>query len=439
MSSALSANAKEASQVQSSQAKQPTDLERRIPISIDTLAGWLNNTLLRTPVLLAIPALLWYYDTRINSHKIGTTGSFTSALLGNNGVNTPTPTYGEIKNLLLNEYKWVGRFFIFGILKALNHHLNRYFANLGQYQRDRPDWSKEVVVITGGSAGIGKAAVEVLSHKKKAKIAVLDMAPPTYAPAPKGAPAIQYYKTDVSDPAQVHAAAEQIRASLGEPTIVINNAGIGSGDTIVDIDLNSALRSYKVNTFANFVTVKEFLPAIIKKNHGHIVTVASSASFMSLPQMAEYTTSKSAALAFHEVLRGELRARYFAPKIRTSIIAPTKVRTALGDGMEDHKMPFFHPNLEPIEIGRKITETLDSGLSQYHVMPGLMKLLPFIRAAPDWFRRSIEVVGETDQQVSNSSVKRAMSNGYGNNWDDAGKKNRDEMLQRLSAEAKYKK
>lgn len=158
---------------------------------------------------------------------------------------------------------------------------------------------------------------------------------------------------------------------------------------------------------------------------------------MSLPQMAEYTTSKSAALAFHEVLRGELRARYFAPRVRTSIIAPTKVRTALGDGMEDHKMPFFHPNLEPFELGRTIVGAIDSGLSQYLVMPGLMKLLPFIRAAPDWFRRSIELIGETDHQVSDATIKRAMANGYGSKWEDDGAKAREDLIKRISEEKKY--
>lgn len=177
MSSALQANAKEASKTQPSQASKPTDLDRRVPFTVDTLAGWINNTVLRTPFLLAIPALLYLYDQRQHGAPLD-----------------QLPAYDHLKSLLFTQYKWVGRLFIFGLIKSANHHLNRYFANLGEYRRDRPDWTKEVVVITGGSAGIGKAAVEVLSHKKRAKVAVLDMAPPTYAPAPPGAPAIQYYK-----------------------------------------------------------------------------------------------------------------------------------------------------------------------------------------------------------------------------------------------------
>ena len=65
---------------------------------------------------------------------------------------------------------------------------------------------------------------------------------------------------------------------------------------------------------------------MIKRNHGHIMALTSSASFASLPQMSEYTTSKTASLAFFEVLRGELRSRYSARKIRTSIMCPTKVQ-----------------------------------------------------------------------------------------------------------------
>lgn len=182
MSSALKANASEASKTQPTQASKPIDLDRRVPFTVDTIAGWLNATVLRTPFLLAIPALLYLYDQRQQHGAY----AFSNSL--------EIPSYSHLKQLLFTDYKWIGRFLIFGLLKSLNHHLNRYFANLGEYRRDRPVWDKEVVVITGGSAGIGKAVVEVLSHKKRAKVAVLDMAPPTYAPAPPGAPAIQYYK-----------------------------------------------------------------------------------------------------------------------------------------------------------------------------------------------------------------------------------------------------
>lgn len=300
------------------------------------------------------------------------------------------------------------------------------------YRADKPDWSNEVVVVTGGAAGIGKAIVEAMSHKRKAKVAVLDLAPPTYAPAPRGAPAIQYYKTDVTDPAQVKAVAEQIRSTLGQPTILVNNAGIASGNTILESDPEHIQRVWRVNHLSNYVTLQEFLPHMIKHNHGHVVTVASSASFFSLPSMGEYSGSKSATLALHEVLKGELRQRYNAPRVRASLVAPTKVRTALGDGMEDHSMPFLHPVLESYQLGRKVLWAVDSGLSQYMVLPRLMQPLPALRGFPDWLRRSFELIGHTDDMVSHKSISRALGNGYGANWQGAEAANREKVMARMN-------
>jgi short-subunit dehydrogenase len=64
--------------------------------------------------------------------------------------------------------------------------------------------------------------------------------------------------------------------------------------------------------------VREFLPSMIEKNHGHVITIASMASFIGLGDMVEYSCSKASALAFHEGLRQELRLWYKAPKVRTT-------------------------------------------------------------------------------------------------------------------------
>lgn len=399
-------------------SKQPSkpDLKFREPFTWDLCYHYLNKTAFHPFAILAIPALTYLIDKR----------------------NAPVPStypafgYTHLRQLLsisgTGPHKWLGRLFWFTLFKNLNRALNRYARNHGEWKADKPNWKKEVVVITGGAAGIGKATVEILSHEKRAKIAVLDMAEPTYAPAPPGAPEILYFKTDVSNKDQVHAAAEEIRRKFGQPTILMNCAGVAVGATILESEEQSINRVWRVNTLSNWVTVQEFLPDMIKQNHGHVMTVASSASYMSLPQMAEYATSKNAALSFHEVLAGELNARYFARKIRTSICCPTKVRTALGDGMEDHNMPFLTPNLMPIQVGRAIVNSFDSGLSQHLIMPQFMRILSTIRCLPDWLRRIIQIAGHTDQTVSSKSVDRALANGYGANWEGTDKEMREKFL-----------
>ncbi len=75
--------------------------------------------------------------------------------------------------------------------------------------------------------------------------------------------------------------------------------------------------------------------------------------------------------------------------------------------MEDHADPFFTPVLEPIQVAEKIVWALDSGLSQHLMLPGFAVILPWIRAAPDWFRRLLAVIDNGDNTVTQKSMSRA--------------------------------
>jgi NAD(P)-dependent dehydrogenase (short-subunit alcohol dehydrogenase family) len=98
----------------------------------------------------------------------------------------------------------------------------------------------------------------------------------------------------------------------------VNNAGIGSGATILEGSEAFIRKTFEVNTMSHFWMVREFLPAMIKVNHGHVVTIASMASFILHAGNTDYAGSKASALAFHEGLSVELRSRYKAPNVRTT-------------------------------------------------------------------------------------------------------------------------
>lgn len=142
------------------------------------------------------------------------------------------------------------------------------------------------MLITGGSTGIGKEMVEILS-KQTGNIAVLDMAKPTYL-----ANNVKFYECDITDPEMIAAVAKRVRADLGHPTVIVNNAGIARGNTILNTTPDQFMLTYKVNVLGCHNILREFLPHIIKMNHGHIMTTASSASYMSIAQL-----SKSSSLA----------------------------------------------------------------------------------------------------------------------------------------------
>jgi short-subunit dehydrogenase len=71
------------------------------------------------------------------------------------------------------------------------------------------------------------------------------------------------------------------------------------------------------NVLSHFWTVREFLPGMIQKYHGHIITVASATSLITIGQIADYTCSKAATVVFHEGLTQELKHWYKSKKIRT--------------------------------------------------------------------------------------------------------------------------
>lgn len=92
--------------------------------------------------------------------------------------------------------------------------------------------------------------------------------------------------------------------------MLINNAGIGTGKTILETPPSATDAIFKINLSSHFVTIREFLPGMLEKRKGHIVGIASMASFVSAPGLVDYCVTKVGVLALHEGLRNELLTRY---------------------------------------------------------------------------------------------------------------------------------
>jgi all-trans-retinol dehydrogenase (NAD+) len=111
---------------------------------------------------------------------------------------------------------------------------------------------------------------------------------------------IKFFACDITDPSDVYSTAEKVKAAFGAPTILINNAGILASHTILSTSDEYLKKIFDVNVLSNWYTVKAFVPEMIKKNRGHIVTIASTASYVGVAGLADYTASKAAILSFHE-------------------------------------------------------------------------------------------------------------------------------------------
>lgn len=129
-----------------------------------------------------------------------------------------------------------------------------------------------------------------------------------------------FYQVDLTSTSTIIETAKRVIKKHGTPSILINNAGTGTAQTILSESESERRRVLEVNSLCHFTLVREFLAAMVERNHGHIVTIASTGSFYSQAQNVSYACSKASAMAFHEGFGQELRARFKAPKVRTSYV-----------------------------------------------------------------------------------------------------------------------
>jgi all-trans-retinol dehydrogenase (NAD+) len=135
--------------------------------------------------------------------------------------------------------------------------------------------------------------------------------------------------------------------------------------------------------------VQEFLPDMVAKRKGHIMAVASLASFVALAGAVDYSCTKAALLAFHEGLTQELKHRYKCPQIQTSIVHPNWTKSAI----TSH--PAIAAGLK--RVGAKILEPEDVAEAMVkqiiEVRSGQLilgpALAPKIRALPLWLQELI--------------------------------------------------
>ncbi|KAJ4303701.1 hypothetical protein N0V90_002602 [Kalmusia sp. IMI 367209] len=258
-------------------------------------------------------------------------------------------------------------------------------AVINNWKGDTWDWKKEVVVVTGGSDGIGKSIVLLLAEKG-IKVAVLDVQTLTY----EAPPSVQYFHCDLASPASITAAAASIRTAFGDPTILINNAGCARGKTILDTTESDIRLTFNVNTLSHYFLAQQFLPYMIQKNHGMVVTVASLAAYLAAPGMVDYSASKAASLAFHEGLTAELATHYKADKVRTVIMCQGYTRTALFEG-------FAGKSLYPETVAEEIVKAVLKGKSAHITLPEhTWGIIPKVRGWPLWmqygFRKGLKGV-----------------------------------------------
>ncbi|GMT26984.1 hypothetical protein PFISCL1PPCAC_18281, partial [Pristionchus fissidentatus] len=197
--------------------------------------------------------------------------------------------------------------------------------------------SGKTVLITGGANGLGRIIAERLAAKG-ARLVLWDRDEKGLADAKealeKKGTTVFIRTVDMLNRQEIAAAAAEARQEAGFIDILINNAGIGIGGRVIDVSEDAIRKTIELNTLCHFWMAKEFLPAMLEKNEGHIVSIASLGGlFVSDQNMIPYCTSKFGAVAIMEGLENET-ACMGKDGIRFTTVCPSHFQTPLYDNLK---------------------------------------------------------------------------------------------------------
>ncbi|TRY60236.1 hypothetical protein DNTS_028211 [Danionella cerebrum] len=163
--------------------------------------------------------------------------------------------------------------------------------------------------------------------------------------------------------------------SVGDVSILVNNAAVVHGKSLLDSDDDALLKSQHINTMGQFWTTKAFLPRMLELQNGHVVCVNSILSLSPIPGAIDYCTSKASSLAFMESLTLGLLD---CPGVACTTVLPFHTNTEMFQGMRV-RFPQLFPPLKPEVVAQR---TVDAVLTNtaFVYLPWTMHALVFLKS-----------------------------------------------------------
>jgi NADP-dependent 3-hydroxy acid dehydrogenase YdfG len=243
----------------------------------------------------------------------------------------------------------------------------------------------QVVAITGGARGIGRATAAALITQG-ARVAIGDIeAPLAERTAQELGGGTVGLPLDVTDRDSFDTFLREVESRVGPLDVLINNAGImpigpfteetdATAHRMVDINLHGVIYGSKL-------ALERFLP----RGRGHLVNIASAAGKAGFPGGATYCATKHAVVGLTEAIRAEVRDT----NIETSVVMPIVVHTELGSGLPETR---GFKAVEPEDVAAAIVEALQTGRFEVFVPKSIGGLFRAQALVP---RRVMERIART--------------------------------------------
>ncbi len=204
-------------------------------------------------------------------------------------------------------------------------------------------------LITGGSAGIGKATAKLLIEKG-GKVAITARGKERLLKTAEEIGAFPIH-ADVADSEVIDRVYEEFLSKFKKLDCLINNAGIGGGSDLTTLSIDDFMKVYSVNVFGAAMMAKKAADLFKKKNYGNIINIGSTAGSKGYVGGTVYSSSKHALKGMTQCWQAELR-KY---NVRVMLLNPSEVRTSFG-GVESPEVP---NRLRGQEIAHAIVSVLE--------------------------------------------------------------------------------
>lgn len=223
--------------------------------------------------------------------------------------------------------------------------------------------SKRVIVVTGASAGVGRAIAQEFAKRGERLGLIARGEEKLMATAEEirrlGGEAF-YVCADVSDENALEEAASKIEKTLGEIDIWVNNAMVTMLGRVDEVSGEEIKRVMEVNYLGSVNGIKIASKRFLPRNRGHIIQIGSALAYIGIPLQSAYCASKHAIRGFIQSFRVELMIKKSAVKI--SEVHLPAVNTPQFEWMKNylpkHPMP-VPPIFEPEVIGRAVSFIAD--------------------------------------------------------------------------------
>jgi 3-oxoacyl-[acyl-carrier protein] reductase len=207
-----------------------------------------------------------------------------------------------------------------------------------------------VALVTGGGRGIGASIARALADAGM-QVAVTGRTPEQVEAVAAEIDGLAIVG-DVSRREDVEGWVERTDSELGPIDLLVANAGISKAhDDVWKVEPEDWWRVQEVNVLGVFLSCRAVIPAMLERDAGRIVIVASGAAYLPGAQSTAYPSSKAAVHRFAETLANQLRGR-----IPVFSISPGLVRTALTEDSFPDDAPWTPPELAP-----RLVQVLASG------------------------------------------------------------------------------